>query len=93
MEFFLNPKIHLEYFSNVQMLGEPLGKRLCGGLVVFENHLGFFIDQIFGASKSDWIFLKRFDAAWSRNRGPTLQKYPLLGLGGTWEGGGDAVTL
>ncbi len=54
------------------MLGEPLGKRLCEDLVNFAKRLGFFIDQIFGASKSDWIFLKRFDAAWSRNRGPTL---------------------
>jgi hypothetical protein len=35
-----------------------LGKRLCEGLVVFEKRLGFFIDQNFGASKSDWIFLK-----------------------------------
>jgi hypothetical protein len=40
----------------VQKLGEHLGKRLCEGLVVFENHLGFFIDQILGASKSDGIF-------------------------------------
>jgi len=69
---FLNPKFHLEYFWRVQMLGEQLGKRLCEDLVNFERRLGFFIDQIFGASKSDWIFLKRFDAAWSRNRGPTL---------------------
>jgi hypothetical protein len=45
-------------FSNVQMLGEPLGKRLCEDLVIFENRFGIFIDQIFGGSKSVWIFLK-----------------------------------
>jgi hypothetical protein len=28
------------------------------GLVNFESRLGIFIDQIFGASKSDWFFLK-----------------------------------
>jgi hypothetical protein len=55
---FLNPKFHLDCFLNVQMLGEPLGKKLCEELVNFESRLGFFIDQIFGASKSDWIFLK-----------------------------------
>ena len=36
----LNTKINLEYFSNVQMLGEPLGKMLCEGLVIFEKRLG-----------------------------------------------------
>jgi hypothetical protein len=29
---------------------------VCGGLVIFEKRLGIFIDQIFGGSKSDWIF-------------------------------------
>jgi hypothetical protein len=38
------------------MLGEPLGKRLCEDLVIFENPFRIFIDQIFGGSKSDWIF-------------------------------------
>jgi hypothetical protein len=38
------------------MLGEPLGKELCEDLVNFENRLGFFIDQILGASKSDGNF-------------------------------------
>jgi hypothetical protein len=60
---------------DLQILGEPLGKMLCGGLVIFEKRLGFFIDQNFGASKSDWIFLKRFDAAWCRIRRPTLRKF------------------
>ena len=53
---FLNIKFHLECFSNVQMLGEHLGKWLCEGLVNFENRFRIFIDQIFGGSKSDWIF-------------------------------------
>jgi hypothetical protein len=43
-------------FFNGQMLGEPLGKRLCEDLVNFENPFRIFIDQIFGGSKSDWIF-------------------------------------
>lgn len=55
LEFFLNPN-PFGMFSDVQMLGEPLGKKVRGGLVIFENHLGLFIDQIFGASKSDWKF-------------------------------------
>jgi len=92
LEFFLNPKIHLEYFSNVQMLGEPLGKKLCEGLVVSEKRLGIFIDQIFGASKSNWIFAFRRIGAGCGILRPTLEKYLLLGLGGTWEGGGYAVT-
>jgi hypothetical protein len=38
------------------MLGEPLGKMLCEGLVIFEKRLGFFIDQFFGGSISDQNF-------------------------------------
>jgi len=45
-------------FFNVQMFGEPLGKRLCEGLVVFEKRLGLFIDQFFGGSISVSEFLK-----------------------------------
>ena len=32
-------------FLNVQMLGEPLGKKLCEGLVIFEKPFRIFIDQ------------------------------------------------
>ena len=39
-----------------RLLGEPLGKRLCEGLVIFESRFRNFIDQIFGTSKSGWIF-------------------------------------
>jgi hypothetical protein len=56
VEILENPQFHLEYFSNVQRLGERLGKRLCEDLVIFENPFRIFIDQIFGGSKSDWIF-------------------------------------
>ena len=59
----------------------------------FENLFRFFIDQIFGGSKSDWIFLKRFIGADCRNRRPMLQDFSLQGLGGTWEGGGDALYM
>ena len=43
----MNTKFHLECFSNVLMLGEPLGKMLCEGLVIFENHLGNFYGSNF----------------------------------------------
>jgi hypothetical protein len=39
-----------------RLLGEPLGKRLCEGLVNFENRFGFFIDQKIGGSISDRNF-------------------------------------
>ena len=55
-EILLNPKFHLEWFWDVQMLWEPLGKMLCEGLVIFKNRFGIFIDQIFGGLKSDWNF-------------------------------------
>jgi len=55
------------------MLGEPLGKRLCEDLVNFEKRLGFFIDQIFCVSKSDWNFLSRGNETSFIYR-PTLQE-------------------
>jgi hypothetical protein len=57
----------------VQKLGEPLGKMLCEGLVIFENRFGIFIDQIFGGSKSDWKFLSRGNETSFIYR-PTLQE-------------------
>jgi len=66
------------------MLGEPLGKMLCEGLVIFENTFRIFIDQIFGESKSDWNFLKRFDLAECRIRRPTLWEF---GCGENWATG------
>jgi hypothetical protein len=59
-------------FFNVQKLGERLGKRLCEDLVNFKKRLGFFIDQIFGTSKSDWNFAFRRNGAGFGIRRPTL---------------------
>jgi hypothetical protein len=59
----------------VQKLGEQLGIRLWEGLVIFENRLGIFIDQIFGVSKTVWIFAFRRIGAGCRIRRPKLEKY------------------
>ena len=83
LENLLNTKFHLECFLDVQMLGEPLGKKLCEGLVIFENRFRIFIDQIFGGSKSDWIFWELFELAECRIRRPTLRKF---GCGENWLG-------
>jgi hypothetical protein len=49
---FSEYQIHFGMLFNGQMLGEPLEKWLCEGLVGFEKRLGLLIDQIWAGSIS-----------------------------------------
>jgi len=75
VEILLNIKFHLEYFLDVQMLGKPLGKRLCEGLVIFENSFRIFIDQKLGGSISVSEIAFRPIGAGCRMTRPKLEKY------------------
>ena len=55
-EILLNTKFHLECFWDVQMFGEPLGKRLCEGLVIFKIPSDFLSIKNLAHQKQIGIF-------------------------------------